>query len=205
MLLVAKPLFVIIVTIGSIIILSNSSYFVWKVITTVVMSINKLMSFCLPLLGFSGGMGGGHGAFSPNRRLYPPTCLSVKRKNGQNQSFSANFWIFAPSESHFAPSMPPQKIMVPHCSDSYIQLSTICYDLPRINEVGAKIDNSSHSMRRIMTYQTALTRFKVGSVVQRFMGLPRTREGHGSSPSRGACWDLISFHNSEFNRCGGID
>ena len=46
-----------------------------------------------------------------------------------------------------------------------------------------------------------------GSVVQRFMGLPRTREGHGSSPSRGACWDLISFHfhNSEFNRCGGID
>ena len=27
----------------------------------------------------------------------------------------------------------------------------------------------------------------VGSVVQRFMGLPRTRKGHGSSPSRGAC------------------
>ena len=46
-----------------------------------------------------------------------------------------------------------------------------------------------------------------GSVVQLFMGLPRTRKGHGSSPSRGACSDLISFHfhNSEFNRCGGID
>ena len=28
---------------------------------------------------------------------------------------------------------------------------------------------------------------KGGSVVQRFMGLPRTRKGHGSSPSRGAC------------------
>ena len=36
-----------------------------------------------------------------------------------------------------------------------------------------------------------------GSVVQRVMGLPRTRKGHGSSPSRGACSDLVSFHNSE--------
>ena len=37
------------------------------------------------------------------------TCPHQKKKNGQNQAFSANFWIFAPSESPFAPSMPPTK------------------------------------------------------------------------------------------------
>ena len=39
----------------------------------------------------------------------PPPPPS-EEKNDQNQPFSANFWIFAPSEMHFTPSMPPQKI-----------------------------------------------------------------------------------------------
>ena len=30
-------------------------------------------------------------------------------------------------------------------------------------------------------------RMHSGSIVQRFMGLPRMRKGHGSSSSRGAC------------------
>ena len=54
--------------------------------------------------------GGIKGAFAPPRlEALPPTCPPVRRKNGQNKPFSANFWIFAPSESHFAPSMPPHK------------------------------------------------------------------------------------------------
>ena len=44
---------------------------------------------------------GGHGGKCPPvggsvPHLPPP----VRRKNGQNQPFSANFWIIAPSESH---------------------------------------------------------------------------------------------------------
>ena len=56
--------------------------------------------------------GGGHGAFpSPQFEALPPHLppQSVE-KNGQNQPFWANFWIFAPSEMHFAPLMPPQNI-----------------------------------------------------------------------------------------------
>ena len=36
--------------------------------------------------------------------LVPPQS---EENNVQNQPFSASFRIFAPSESHFAPSMPP--------------------------------------------------------------------------------------------------
>ena len=63
----------------------------------------------------SGGIKGGMGENAPPvggsaLPLAPP----VRRKNDQNQPFSANFWIFAPSESHFAPSMPPtKKFLVP--------------------------------------------------------------------------------------------
>ena len=59
----------------------------------------------------SGGIKGGHGGTNaPSRRLCPPHLLpQSEEKNCQNQPFSANFWIFAPSESHFAPSMPPTK------------------------------------------------------------------------------------------------
>ena len=49
---------------------------------------------------------GGMGAFPPlseDLPHFPP----VGRKNSQNQPFLVNFWIFAPSETHFAPSMPP--------------------------------------------------------------------------------------------------
>ena len=61
----------------------------------------------------SGGIkgGGGMGAFSPQfGGSAPHLPPSQKKKNVQNQPFSANFWIFAPSESHFAPlDAPPQK------------------------------------------------------------------------------------------------
>ena len=51
------------------------------------------------------------GAFAPPRgSAPPPSCPPVSRKNGQNQPFSAIFWIFAISETYFAPSIPPQKI-----------------------------------------------------------------------------------------------
>ena len=58
---------------------------------------------------------GGMGAFAPPvRGSAPHTFPPVRRKNGQNKLFLANFWIFAPSESHFTPSMPPtKKFLVP--------------------------------------------------------------------------------------------
>ena len=37
-----------------------------------------------------------------------------------------------------------------------------------------------------------------GSVFQQFMGLSRTWKGHGLSPSRGACWDLVSCAFPQF-------
>ena len=56
---------------------------------------------------------GGHGGIypHPSEALPPPPHMppQSERKNGQNQPFSAIFLIFAPSESHFAPSMPPTK------------------------------------------------------------------------------------------------
>ena len=69
-----------------------------------------------------GGYGGmhfppilGHGECIPPWRLctpyFPP---SQEGKNGKNQPFSANFWIFAPSKKHYAPSMPPQKYIWCH-------------------------------------------------------------------------------------------
>ena len=55
------------------------------------------------------------GGRPPVRGSTPPTCPPSQKKNGQTQPFLANFWIFAPSESHLAPSMPPtkKKILVP--------------------------------------------------------------------------------------------
>ena len=48
---------------------------------------------------------GGHGAFTPPHwRLCPPTCPPIRRKNGQISHFQQ---IFALSESHFTPLMPP--------------------------------------------------------------------------------------------------
>ena len=44
------------------------------------------------------------GEFAP-----PPHFPPVRRKNVQNQQFLAKFWIFAPSETHFASSMPSHK------------------------------------------------------------------------------------------------
>ena len=61
--------------------------------------------------------GGGHGGHLPPPPVggsAPHLPTQSEEKNGQNQPFSANFWIFAPSESHFAPSMPPtKKFLVP--------------------------------------------------------------------------------------------
>ena len=53
--------------------------------------------------------GGGMGSIWPPVRLCPPICPQSEEKNGQNQTFSASFWIFAPSESHFLPSIPPTR------------------------------------------------------------------------------------------------
>ena len=52
-----------------------------------------------------GGIKGGGGIPPPVGGSAPPPPLRQK-KNGHNQSFSTIFWIFAPSELHFAPSMP---------------------------------------------------------------------------------------------------
>ena len=52
---------------------------------------------------------GAWGGNVPQSEALPHLPPSQKKKNGQNQVFSANFWIFAPSESHFAPSMPTKK------------------------------------------------------------------------------------------------
>ena len=53
-----------------------------------------------------------HGA-SPSWRLCPHFPPSSE-ENGQNQPFSANFWIFAPSESHFAPRCPTENLWCRH-------------------------------------------------------------------------------------------
>ena len=52
--------------------------------------------------------GGMRGHFPPNWRFCPHTCPSpVRRKMAKNQPFLAIFFIFAPSEMYFTPSMPP--------------------------------------------------------------------------------------------------
>ena len=52
-----------------------------------------------------GGGPWGHLPPPPSEALPPPS----EEKNGQNQPFSAIFWIFAPSETYFVSSMPPHK------------------------------------------------------------------------------------------------
>ena len=59
--------------------------------------------------------GGVWGAFAPPVGGSAPTFPQSKGKNGKNQPFSANFWIFAPSDTHFAPSMPPKIFWCRHC------------------------------------------------------------------------------------------
>ena len=70
-----------------------------------------IISYILPAVAASRGRAWGLGANAPESEALPPTCPPppVRRKNGPNQPFSANFWIFAPSELHFAPSMSPHK------------------------------------------------------------------------------------------------
>ena len=70
------------------------------------------VDLCLPMAASRGGMGGSK---CPQSETLPPTCPpQSEEKNGQNQPFLANFWIFAPSKLHFAPSMPPtKKFLVP--------------------------------------------------------------------------------------------
>ena len=47
---------------------------------------------------------------TPSRRICPlPLAPSQKEQNSQNQQYVAKFWSFVPSETHFAPSMPPTK------------------------------------------------------------------------------------------------
>ena len=60
----------------------------------------------------SGSIKGWHGGIYPHQRLCPTPLLAPQseEKNGQNQPFSAKFWIFAPSEMHFATSMPHKTI-----------------------------------------------------------------------------------------------
>ena len=56
--------------------------------------------------------GGGHWGFAPPPpplEALPPTCPPSEEKWSKSAIF-ANFLIFAPSEMHFSPSMPPQKI-----------------------------------------------------------------------------------------------
>ena len=69
---------------------------------------------CPGVAGDSGSIKGEH--LPPSWRLCPPPLAHQSEEQcGQNQPFLENFWIFAPSESHFAPSMPPtkKKILVP--------------------------------------------------------------------------------------------
>ena len=47
--------------------------------------------------------------FPPVGGSAPPLAPPSEEKNGQNQQFSVIFWIFAPSETYFAPLMPPHK------------------------------------------------------------------------------------------------
>ena len=59
---------------------------------------------------------GGMGAFSPQlEALHPHLPPSQKKQNGQSQPFLAFFFIFVPSELHFAPSMPPPQYWCRHC------------------------------------------------------------------------------------------
>ena len=60
----------------------------------------------------SGGIKGGTwGLFPQSEALcpLPPHSEEKKKKNYQNQLYSANLWIFDLSESHFALSMPRHK------------------------------------------------------------------------------------------------
>ena len=61
----------------------------------------------------SGGIkgGGGMGAFTspPPVGGSAPHLPPSQKKKMAKMPFLANFWIFAPSESHFAPSMQPTK------------------------------------------------------------------------------------------------
>ena len=45
----------------------------------------------------------------PSVRGSTPYSPPLDEKNSKNQPFLAIFWIFAPSETHFAPSMSPTK------------------------------------------------------------------------------------------------
>ena len=60
----------------------------------------------------SGFTRGAKGEFPPVGSSAPPPLaplLPTSEEKCTNQSFSANLWIFAPSETHFLPSMPPAK------------------------------------------------------------------------------------------------
>ena len=59
-----------------------------------------------PVAASRGSMGG---IFPPVGGSAPHMPPVRKQKNCPNQPFSANFWIFAPPESHFSPSMPHKK------------------------------------------------------------------------------------------------
>ena len=56
----------------------------------------------------SGGIKGGHGAFSPSWRLFAHTPLTQKKKIPKSAIFG-EFVYFWPSESHFALLMPRHK------------------------------------------------------------------------------------------------
>ena len=56
----------------------------------------------------------GHRDISPRSlRFCFPSLPPPQEKMAKICHFRQIFWIFAPTESHFAPSMPPQKILVP--------------------------------------------------------------------------------------------
>ena len=58
--------------------------------------------------GIKGG-GGGGGENAPQLEALPPPLAPHQKKKWPKSAIFGKFWIFAPSESHFAPSMPPTK------------------------------------------------------------------------------------------------
>ena len=111
----------------------------------------------LPHLYFDpiGGIKGEHGGICPPiRGSSPPHFPPVRRKNCQNQPFLENLWIFAPSEMHFAPSMPPQKktkkkkILVSPLFDPHPQKNFVVYT----TQLQIFLYYSLHSACKLLAY-----------------------------------------------------
>ena len=108
----------------------------------------------------------GHGGHLPPVRGSAPHLPPVRRKKGQNKPFLANIWICAPSESHFAPSMPPhkKKILVPPLIIKQVLRTAPNRSAPgydRIPYIDFKISNVINLLKSI--FNTCLKKCKIPS------------------------------------------